>query len=373
MKQKFAISAISLLLMLLFIEGGIRVYDAFIGPGDGFFSSHRNQVSTSFRTTIPFRIFGSSLYTNEDGVRYIRSRHGQKYPIEKPGGTFRIVAFGGSTTENKSAVRMGGTDYPIEIQSILRQRRQTDGIEVINVGFSAYSTAHSLILLGLDVLSWNPDLIILSHNANDLSATYWPGFTFDYSNKYSDQYYLGDHLTSRFNTTNVLFQHFQTYWVMKKYLGRIVNRAPADPCKYEVDCDVREELRNSYGLAPNPEGRAILKRNLKSFISLAKANGIDVLLASQALRGEAGSARYINPGDKDIVFPEAMIYRSQHNSYNKAIEEVAHEMGVWFLDNAAALTHKDEYFVDTHHYTSEGTRYLAKNYADFLISNGIVK
>ena len=55
---------------------------------------------------------------------------------------------------------------------------------VISVASSAYATPHSLTLLSLDVLSWDTDLVILSHNINDLQAAYMPGFKPDYSHKY---------------------------------------------------------------------------------------------------------------------------------------------------------------------------------------------
>ncbi|ETX06172.1 MAG: hypothetical protein ETSY2_18725 [Candidatus Entotheonella gemina] len=117
------------------------------------------------------------------GIRYIASRYQELYPLEKPSGTFRIVAFGGSTTANVQAMRSQTPHYPLLLQTQLRRTLARNDIEVINVGNPSYATPHSLILLAFDVLSWQPDLVILSHNINDLTALYWPDFTFDYSNK----------------------------------------------------------------------------------------------------------------------------------------------------------------------------------------------
>ena len=103
-------------------------------------------------------------------------------------------------------MRSGGRHYPLVVQSELRERLGRDNIEVISVANSAYATPHSLILLELDVLSWDPDLILISHATNDLTATYFPDFAYDYSHKYSDPYYLRSESVT---VTNALFQHIQ--------------------------------------------------------------------------------------------------------------------------------------------------------------------
>ena len=196
--------AVSATFAVFFVmEIATRAYDAV--RGRGFFSNSRSIVKRDLR---PFRMFGFDLYGKEDGVRHISSRHGEKYPLEKVPGTFRIVVFGGSTTENLVAFNETGLHYPLLLQKKLRERLQRDDVEVINVGNSAYSTVQSLILLELDVVSWQPDLIIVSHNVNDLVSSYWPGFTFDYSHKYSNEFYLPD-FKSKYATHNRILQHSQ--------------------------------------------------------------------------------------------------------------------------------------------------------------------
>ncbi|MEA1929219.1 MAG: SGNH/GDSL hydrolase family protein [Candidatus Auribacterota bacterium] len=200
-KHNLLLIVFSLIFALLVLEIAIRTYD--MVKGYGFFSGRRNLLSRNMAPASPFRIFGFELYKNENGVKYISSRYGELYPVKKPSGTFRIVVFGGSTTENGHSFNTAGIHYPILLQSKLRESLGTGAIEVINVAKGAYATPHSLILFELDVLSWQPDMIIVSHNINDLHAVYWPNFTYDYSNKYSHKFFLPDY-KSNFQTSGNL-------------------------------------------------------------------------------------------------------------------------------------------------------------------------
>src|SRR6185503_15144799 len=171
------------------------------------------------------------LYQDDGGQRFISSRHGELYPLRKGAGVLRIVAFGGSTTENIDVMKSHGTHYPRELERILRQRMGTDGVEVINVGNSAYATPHALILLSLHVLSWEPDIVILSENVNDLTAAYFPHFVSDYSNKYSHPTFGMPDFSEHDSLTNRLFQHSQLYWAGKEL---IVARRLRHEDKYRI-------------------------------------------------------------------------------------------------------------------------------------------
>ena len=348
------LALIAIVITLAALETGIRTID--VMRGEGFFSGPRNVVARTLDSRIPFRGFGFNPYAEIDGTKYISSRHGELYPFEKPHGTFRIVSFGGSTTENGTAKREAGIHYPLQLQSELRKRLGRPDIEVINLGNSAYATPHSLIFLELDVLSWNPDLVILSHNANDLGATYYPGFTPDYSNKYGDPYYFGG-----FTTADAIFQHFQLYWSLKTRLGRVLNR---DAYAYRT---------KSYGDEVNPEGAAVFIRILRSFVTMAESNGISVLLATQAYDANKPPRNFEKPSIKKIIYPLPEEMAKHHAYYNRLIETVAAENGAWFVDNAGSMKYSLRLFIDPLHYTEQGVRELDQNYADFLIANDIAR
>ncbi|MDK2742931.1 MAG: SGNH/GDSL hydrolase family protein [Nitrospira sp. BO4] len=339
-------------LTLLTLEIGLRGYDAF--QGRSFWKTYGNILAEPIKL-FPFRTFGFDLYKTVDGQTYISSRHKELYPVKKPSNTFRIVCIGGSTTENL----VEGVHYPKALESRLKERLGRDNIEVINLGNSAYATPHFIILLALDVVSWNPDLVILSENVNDLAATYFPNFTYDYSNKYSNPFFFPDY-ASRFTIPNVLFQHSRLYWF-------IYHRLHKNPT-YSVQ-------RKSYGYVPSPVSSAVFKRNLQSFVTLAQGNGIPVLLASQPLH--PSEEYFVNhmaykPYNDIAVYPLQGEFVSHHRYYNTIIEEVAAETKSFYLDNDAILRGETDYFVDPVHYTRKGVEQLAENYANYIIKHNII-
>lgn len=361
-KSKFLLSVLSLIVILGILEFSIRVYD--VAKGRGFFSDGRNLISKGTEPLKPFRTFGFDLYKNIDGVKFISSRWGELFPIKKPKGSYRIVVFGGSTSENLPAFRKTKIHYPLVLQSILRKALNTDAIEVINVANSGSSTAHSLILLELDVISWEADLVIISHNINDLGAAYWPDFTFDYSNKYSSKFYHMPDVGSICTTSNMLFQHSQLYWYVREKMNAGVTN------------ERTEIRRRHYDIKSLQLPLQVFKRNLRSFVAIAKENGIKVLLGNQPLQP---SEEYFNrhvaykPYNSIVTYPLHDEFLQHHRAFNNAIKQVAEETHVLFIDNDSALGGKKDYFIDYVHYTPEGVYKLANNYANFLFKNHVVR
>ena len=241
------------------------------GRGYGFFSPRRSELATPLRPPRPFRTFGVDYYQVHDGVTRISSRHGELYPLQKQDSTVRIVVFGGSTTVNHRTFDAHGVHYPMLLEGILRSR-SVRHIEVINVANSGYSTPHALILLTLDVLSWAPDIVILSHNVNDRLALYWADFQLDYSHMYSHPFFSAPDYRSRYSLVNILFQHSQLYWMLKDRIRSLFAEPSFPPFE-----------RRSYGMAPTAAAVEVFERNLKSFADVALASGIKVLFATQAL------------------------------------------------------------------------------------------
>ncbi|MDP6418774.1 MAG: SGNH/GDSL hydrolase family protein [Candidatus Krumholzibacteria bacterium] len=360
---RMAMSALlfALIAVLLLLEVGIRTRDAF--GGYGFFSSHRNALKSDYSPMRPFRTFGFDLYKEVEGERFIRDRYGKLFPFAKEDGVFRIVCFGGSTTENLPAWRSDSTHYPLQLGETLREvngRR----IEVINLGYSAYATPHSLILLELDVLSWDADLVILSHNFNDLLAAWWPGFVPDYSNKYSYPLYGMPDYGSRFTVPSVLFQHSQLYWFVKRRVDKML-----------ASREVFELRRASIGEEPLAEAASVFERNLRSFSVLAAANGVKVLLGNQAR--EDSEEMFLEhmrfkPFNEFLLYPRHEEYLRHHHRYNEIIRSVAGETGALFADNHRSLAGRREHFRDFVHYTPLGITALARNYAKTILESGVM-
>ena len=357
LRHNLLLLGLSIVVSLLVLEFGLRAYDSV--RGYGFFSARRNELAVAPRPLRPFRTFGYDLYQIRDGVTYVSSRHGELYPLEKPDSTVRIVAFGGSTTANHRTFNEHGVHYPSLLQEALRSR-STMNIEVINVAHSGYATGHALVVLALDVLSWDPDIVILSHNFNDRLAMYWADFQPDYSHMFSHPFFSVPDYRSRYTVANILFQHSQLYWVVKDKLARMFD-----------DQDFPPMQRRSYGATPTAVAVEVFERNLQSFVTVAKTGGIDVLLATQSLEPSVEWPAQLQPYNDAVTYPLHDEHVAHHAFYNDVIAKVAEETGVWFLDNDAALGGRREYFADLMHYTLRGVEALAENYARFLVDQGV--
>lgn len=344
---------LSLIFIFLLTEVGARIFDRL--HGQDFLD---NKVRAS-RTIIPFRMFGPDFYAEKDGIKYISSRHQELYPLKKSENTFRIVAFGGSTTQNF----IDGVHYPLVLERLLNARYPQRTIEVINVGNSAYATPHSLILLELDVLSWDPDLVILSHNFNDLLVSYFPDFAYDYSNKYKTPTFLPEK-----GNISALVEWSRLYWILKSRLEAL---------SYKI-ADFNEDvyLRRSYGKDPPEKGQLVFRRNLKTFFAIALSRRIPVIFGTQPLEPSeeywSRHMRYKKYNDI-VVYPLHEEFILHHRTFNKIIKEVARETGSLVVDNDAIFAGERAFFTDLIHYTKEGVEKLAENYYDIIVSRGFIK
>lgn len=358
LRGDIALVLVSLFFLFIVMELGIRIHDLFVN-NIGFFSEDKRSIFTKYaKGALPF---GFKLYLDEEGGKFISSRHGELFPFEKRQGTFRIVCFGGSTTEQL----IDGEHYPLLLQNLLKDRLNKEDIEVINIGNSAFATPHFLILLELHVLYWKPDLIILSENINDLSVWYWPNFSSDYSNKYSHSFYLPPVLAGDYPIANVIFKHSRLFWFLRKRAGKIISSVRRVPIR-----------RKSYGTMPGHFPSEVFEKNLRTFIAIAKSNGIPVLLSSQPLQPseEYFDRHFIHkPYNNDIYYPLHEEFVAHHCFFNGLIKKVGADTGSLFIDNDAFLAGGKEYFIDAVHYTKQGLEKIASNFADFLIAEKVIQ
>jgi lysophospholipase L1-like esterase len=347
-----------LAVMLLAAEIVVRIYDR--QRGQGFFSDYRNEIAKAYKPVVPYRIFGFVPYQTVNGKRFISSRRGELYPIEKPAGTTRIVCFGGSTTE----AYFEGVHYPLALQSLLRKRLGRDTIEVINVANSAYATTHSIILLEFDVIYWKPDIVILSENLNDLTASYWPGLRFDYSNKYGGEFYASPISKDTISCLSVALQHSRLYWVIYNRLKGIGARGRIGKARFR-----------HYPDTPDPLAVQIFRQNLRTFIQIARSHGSTVILATQAMVAKEEYFRplFFEPINKEVVYPYLDEFAKHHRYFNEVIREVAQEENVYLVDNERLLEGHQDYFIDYVHNNAQGLRKLGEYFADFIITHKLVQ
>ena len=358
-KNKIIILFCSIFICFFLGELTIRTKDAL--NGSNFFSNEgRDKLAIKKNTIVPFRIFGPNYYTEKDGVKYISSTHKELYPFIKSKNTFRIVCFGGSTTDNPYAYKDYKIHYPLMLQRLLKESYPNKNIEVINVGSAAYSTAHLLIVLTLDVISWSPDLVIISENVNDLDVEYMADFHLDYSNKYKRlvpaDYY------KEYTVMNALFRWSSFYWFIKGKLepGPTSNSVPEKEIVRIIDDNVPTEI-----------SQYVFRRNLLNFYYIANKWGIPVLYATQPMDSTTGNYDFLSMSEATKRYKATI--KPHHKFFNNIIKEVAINTNSYFLDNDSLFGGESRYFIDEVHYSKSGIQKLAKNYYDYIISKNIIK
>jgi len=247
------------------------------------------------------------------------------------------------------------------LQNLLSAKYPSKKIEVINLGFAAYATTHMLTLLEFDVISWNPDLVIISENTNDMTSYLFPGFAFDYSNKYGTTDYTDRYLIKNYTIINALLRWSSFYWFIREKWDNIFDKPK-----------IAQKKTRSFGNEPPQLSQIIFRRNLMNFFFIASNWGIPLIYGTQAINPNVKSSVYVEV-KHDIVWPLDHEVVSQRKCFNGIIKQVAALTKSYFVDNDSSLYGNPKYFIDAVHYNTEGTEKVAKTYYDYIVSNNIIK
>ena len=196
----------------------------------------------------------------------------------------------------------------------------------------------------LNIIETEPDILILYHGYNDIDSYLTPNLMSDYSHSRKN---LGE-----------------TIWKFK-----LAEKMPVFPLSFLNY--IAENLfpivpRNSLiknitkgnrdlNIDPSP-GLRIYKRNLESIINIALARNIKVILSSFShfLYNEISKNKLHNTFH-EIVKKENEIVFNLSKKYN-----------LTFVDNFKKVPKDEKYFVDSIHFSPDGTKLVAKNFADAI-------
>jgi lysophospholipase L1-like esterase len=310
-------------------------------------------------------------YTPKPNFKSKKNQHnqfgfrGEKIKQLKDESTYRIICIGGSTTYG-TAVEDYKNTYPYLLEKQLNDSGKKK-IEVINAGVKGYSSFESLLNFQLNLLEFNPDLIIINHGINDLSTRLvWP-----------PEAYRGDNSGYRVDPYP---QHlaYDANWINYFYLGRLVKQKLMSDyefqkehlqsigrAKTDISFEIRyQNLKETYPsgfflehpieeiLLANPP--KFLKRNLSLMGEIAKENGIATLYTSFLYHKEAKSS---------MALPALAVEISKQN---ELIETLATEKGFYFFDLARSNNEFEAYFTDDVHLNEKGNQLKAMLFANFL-------
>ncbi len=134
-------------------------------PAKGFSSDN---LSADIRKHPNVQGFDKSFSFNSKGYR------GREFLVQKEPHVFRIVAFGGSTTMSKMSdddkTWCARLEKMLDEDSNFKFKLNVNKVEVINAGVGGWRTREGLLRLKNEVQQFEPDLLLVAFNWNDLYA-----------------------------------------------------------------------------------------------------------------------------------------------------------------------------------------------------------
>ena len=288
------------------------------------------------------KYFYGSYRTNNIG--FVNGIKGDRnVSLSKNLDAIRINCVGASTTGNYIIYKDREYSYPMELESILSDRSNKT-YEVNNCGQGGYNSADILVRFLLQSIETKPDIVVLYNGYNDISAYLTPDFKADYSHSRVNiadslwKFRLLDNLPLfRFNFINYMIEAWLPVNIRNSLLDLV--------SKGKIDLEINPE-----------QGLEIFKRNTQSFIDVCTRNNIRLIMSTFCffLHKEVSDSK-IHCKYEEIVKKENIITR-----------ELARLNNIELVDNAGIIPSKEDFFVDTIHFTPEGMKLLASNFADVI-------
>lgn len=196
---------------------------------------------------------------------------GRDFRHDKPPGTIRIAALGGSTTVD---------GYPELVESILN-RAVGDGparFEVLNFGMAFWTSAHSLVNFVLNALDFRPDYVVVHDGWNDAKARLaGPDFRGDYSHAlkvFEPPAFVPDRYLLR---TSVIYRAIKRRW------------GPPDWAFLDRALEVPRRRTGGY---ENVHELDPFRRNVETIIRLAASHDLAVVLLTIPHSTDPGKPHY---------------------------------------------------------------------------------
>ena len=265
---------------------------------------------------------------------------GPEFDKKKPAGTIRIMALGDSCT---FAGGWYDKTYSGLLARSLKERHPDKQIEVINAGISGFNSEFALARLKDELLEYQPDMVTLYIGWNDLMKT-------NPVNPVATQQYKYSGLWRSLNESYVVKAYSKVlfYYLRPLLMKPKLDGDPAGVSAFDHFVPV------------------VYQANVDAIATTLQAQGIYTLFMTRPTAVRLGMTQ--NDIDQEHVFFPYFAgayslerFLSLHQSYNKAMEGVAHrhQIPLVDLDSLFNLRKKDSLFQDTMHLSDEGNRVVA--------------
>lgn len=345
----------SLLLSLCVAEWFIRIWIHKYAPGDiksaliGWGHNELRPEESKLRPYIYLNYGLNPPYKNKNNVLQHNSFgfRGKEFPIVKPIGTFRIVCIGGSTTYT-TGVEDWEQSYPAQLEQCLKKEYGFSNVEVINAGVPAYSTWESLINFQFKILDINPDMVIVYHAVNDVTARLVEPYA-----------YRGDNsgwrrpwgLQQSFFEKSMLFRllNYKFHFTVSSPAG--LDRFILAGTAINRDADMAQALKQNQPI--------YFLRNLKNIAAIAKENNIQLVLCTFAF-------------SQSLIPDRIKYYAEGIKEHNTILRSLSQDKNLPLIDLYNIIPDDHNYWVDFMHVNEAGAFLQAKAMADYLRNNNLI-
>lgn len=323
---------------------------------------------------IPHRYVG---YVLGPGFRGGRNRHnalglrGEEVSRVPAPGRFRIVCLGGSTTYS-SQVEDPADGYPARLEQALHEAGYRQ-VEVLNAGVPGYSSVESSIFLELKILDLEPDLIVVTHAANDVHARLvWPPEAYSGDNS-------GWRGARQIAPLPLGFEHSTLLRIVGIRLGWLPRfRAMESIFRPEAETSYTGRFHTQMKAGTYPSGPfenvgiermleenrpVYFARHLRDMVAVARAHGVEVVLSTFPYHPSW-------TGNHPMAHPA---YRAAIEETNRVTLQVAAAAEVYAFDLAARVPADEALYTDGYHFTREGNELRGRLLAGMLIERGLIE
>ncbi len=370
-------SAVSVLVVFVVLEAGMRIWLAYLAPERAFlkYASLRQlekRYKFTYRKWTPHRYLGyypTPNYVKGPNKHNSLGYRGDEIDMPKPAGRTRIVCLGGSTTYTTEL-----DDYRLSYPYLLEQelkRRGYKNVDVVNSGAGAWTSLESLVNFELRVLELDPDIIIVYHGVNDILGRFvWPheAYTSDNSGAAAPVLMFMPSIleySSLLRYVMIRTGMVKPHSSIDRYLAK-----PAPTFRFFDFYNQRARGTYPQGIFKDVSAEEMLaantpkyfERNLGNLVVMAKYHGVKTVLATFAY----------SPYFPDKPTSSSPEFRSAYSEMNESLKSVARRTGAYLFDFAAEFPTDKHLYTDGVHVNAHGSRLKARLFADYLVNSGLL-
>jgi lysophospholipase L1-like esterase len=299
--------------------------------------------ASGLRVPVPGSHFGGRLTINRLGFR------GPELAVPKPPHSVRIAFLGASTTWC-AEVSSDEKAWPSLVVDQLRLRFPRARLDFVNAGVPGYTVTTSLRNLDLRVAQLRPDIIVIYHATNDMSAEL-------------RALAKGQGIIRDLNVAERSWLARQSLlWdLAEKNLRLVLARQGLKEKAGRLEVDTArlgEQFRRDL-LALVAASKAVADRVALATFSVQLRHGQSVAQQKRA----SASALYYMP----FMTPEALI--QAYARYNDIIREVATETGALLIEGEDEIPGDAAHFNDSVHFKDAGSERMAERVSNALASD----